>query len=254
LLELDLVGAALQCDVRPFPFDFPHHGETLEDRQRFAGLVERTLTEKGLATDRGFEPEFASTVGLFARAPVSIAVLGSAGERSYLARASTDGHHAVLAAQHDQIIRFDTLAPEGLVRAVVGLLPPLKPGPGRSITITADDPAKAQRGWSGADQDLSGQSWLEPARPAQGSAAAQLAAARVILERPRLGSGAFYVIARGRNGRESEPELVQWLDTDAGRYAVLSDTGPDGRLDITYTPADQARIDQALTRLLDRIR
>ena len=41
---------------------------------------------------------------------------------------------------------------------------------------------------------------------------------------------------------------MSWLDTDAGRYVVLPTVGPDGRLHVTYAPADQAKLDQSLSR------
>lgn len=43
---------------------------------------------------------------------------------------------------------------------------------------------------------------------------------------------------------------MNWLDTQAGRYAVLNSTDPDGRLQATYTPADLARLDRHLTHVV----
>ncbi|HEX9337249.1 MAG TPA: ESX secretion-associated protein EspG, partial [Pseudonocardiaceae bacterium] len=49
-LELDVIGDALQFDVRPFPFEFPVHGDLIEDRIRLIQAAERTLAAKGLIT------------------------------------------------------------------------------------------------------------------------------------------------------------------------------------------------------------
>lgn len=255
LLELDLVGGALRTDVRQFPFEVPAFGESIEERDRFATLVTRNLTEKGLFDGgQNFDPEFSRLLLLFGRGELSIAMLGTAAERSYVARASTDGQYAVLAVQEGQQVRFEPISPTGLVRSVVSLLPSMKPGPGSSLSITMDDPEPPKRSYRRDDEDdYEQQSWMQPARATHDSKGAQSAAIEAILRRPQLGTGFFEVTARDRNGREGTPLRVEWLDTDAGRYMIVPSIGGDGRTHVAYTPADQARIDQALTRHLQTL-
>jgi hypothetical protein len=249
LLELDVVGEAFGVNVRQFPIEVPVHGENLDERRRFGELATRNLIDKSLYDGRDFDPEFTRSVNLYARGELSIAMVGQAGEREYEARASTDGQYAVLAVAENQQVRFEPVSPTGLVRAMVSLLPPMKPGPGASVSTVIAEPEQPRR--FRRDDDTPGeQSWLEPARSTRDSAGAQSAAIDAILRRPRLGAGSFLVTARGRNGHEGTPVAVNWLDTDAGRYMLTTSQGGDGRTHVAYIPADQAHIDEALTRHL----
>ena len=247
-LELDVIGDALQLDVRPFPFEFPYHGDLIEDRIRLTQAAERTLAAKGLIAENRLVPELEETLGLFARGPLSIAMLGTIDGVGCCARAVTDHRMAVLATQHDQRIRFDPITPPSIVRSILNLLPPARPGPGSSVTITVDLPQPPHR--PSRDEDLSGRNYLQPARTQRDSAGVQRGMVDEIMRRPRLGSGYFAVTMRGRNARESEPLTMNWLDTDSGRYVAIPTTGSDGRTHITYAPADLARLEQSLSHLV----
>lgn len=250
-LELDAIGDALDLDLRQFPFQFPVHGEFIEERIRLLEAAHDSLTGKGLIDGPRFVPDVEDLLGLFARGTVAIAVVGSVDGEGLCARAVTDNRFGVLAVQRGQAITFDPVTPASLVRATVGLLPAARPGPGSSVMITDDQPIPAGR-HRARDEDMSDRRYLQSGRSGTGgSGANQRAIVDEIMRRPRLGSGYLTVTTRNRNGRESEPMTMNWLDTDAGRYAVLPSVGPDGRTHITYTPADQARLDQSLRRLVD---
>ncbi len=246
-LELDVIGDALQLDVRPFPFDFPVHGDMIEDRVRLIQVAQRTLTAKGLIEGSRFADIVEDTLGVFARGRLAIAVLGTVAGRPTCARAVTDDRTAVLATQHGQTIRFDPITPPSMVRAVLALLPPAHPGPGQSVTMTTEPPAGTWR--PTPDDDQTG-GYLQSSRAHGDSAGVQRAMIDEIMRRPRIGSGYFAVTVRGRNGRESTPLTMNWLDTDSGRYVVIPNTAADGRTHITYTPADQARLEQSLSHLV----
>jgi hypothetical protein len=249
-VELDTIGDALQLDVRPFPFQFPVHGELVDERIALIKEAHATLTAKGLIEGRRFSPDLEDLVGLFARGTVAIALIGTVYGEGVCARAVTNGRFGVLAQLRGEAIRFDPVTPPSLVRSILGLLPPARPGPGRSATVTAADSAPAGR-HRAVEEDFCGRRYLQAVRPRLDSAGTQRVIADEIMRRQRVGSGYFTVTARGRNGRESEPETLSWLDTDVGRYAVIPSTGPDGRLHVTYTPADLARLDQTLSRLVE---
>ncbi len=249
-LELDVIGEALQLDVRPFPFEFPVHGDLIEDRVRLIRAAERTLTAKGLINGPRLADAVEETLGVFARGRLAIAVLGTVDGESRFARAVTDDRLAVLASQHGQFIRFDPITPAAMVRAAVGLLPPARPGPGRSVTMTTE-PATPRRPPRRSDEDdLGGQSYLQSSRLPGDQSGVQRGMIDEIMRRPRTGSGYFVVTVRGRNAREGKPVTMNWLDTDSGRYVVIPTTTADGRTHITYTPADQVRVEQTLTNLV----
>jgi hypothetical protein len=122
---------------------------------------------------------------------------------------------------------------EGMARALVSQLPSAPPGPGASVTVTAER----------------GQTSLPPGQPT-----GPALTAKRILERPQRGTGDFLVAVASRPGRPAPTATLSWVDNDAGRYAIISDTGRDGRSHITYTPADQPKLDHLLTRLINNFR
>jgi EspG family len=244
-LELDVIGDALQLDVRPFPFEFPIHGDLIEDRVRLIGVVEQTLIAKGLIEGSRFADQVQDLLGVFARGRLAIATLGTVDGQTCCARAVTDDRIGVLATQRGQAIRFDPVTPPSLVRAILSLLPPAQPGPGRSVTITTEPPVARFRR-PPQDEEVA---VLVTGQP-HDSAGVQRAMAEEIMRRPRLGSGYFVVTVRGRNGRETKPLTMNWLDTDSGRYVVIPTTSADGRTHVTYTPADQPRLEQGLSHLV----
>jgi hypothetical protein len=250
-LELDVIGEALQLDVRPFPFEFPVHGDLIEDRVRLIRAAERTLTAKGLVNGQRFADGVEDTLGVFARGRLAIAMLGMVAGEPRCARAVTDDRTAVLATQQGQTIRFELITPPSMVRAVLGLLPPAHPGPGQSVTMTTEPAAGSRR--STPEDDLTGQHYLQASRVPGDSAGVQRAMIDEIMRRPRIGSGYFTVTVRGRNARESTPLTMNWLDTDSGRYVVIPTTAADGRTHITYTPADQVRLEQSLSHLVHKL-
>ncbi|NUT50614.1 MAG: ESX secretion-associated protein EspG [Saccharothrix sp.] len=118
-----------------------------------------------------------------------------------VAVAAFDDERGVLAVADGAAIRFRPTPSSLIVPALTGLLPHVPPGPGASVTVAPGDTTAARR----------------------------------ILGRPRYGSGCFLITAPARR-----PEPVSWLDTDVGRYAAVVDTGRDGPVRATYTPADRA--------------
>jgi hypothetical protein len=246
-LELDVIGDALGLDLRLFPFQFPIHGELVDERVALIEAAHTSLTAKGLIKGPRFDVDLEDLLDVYARGKVSVAMLGTVDGESICARAVSDGRSAVLALQRGQLIRFDPITPPSLVRSLLRLLPPHRPGPGRSVTITVEQQAPPRRP---REEDFGAQRYLQPVRAPRDSAGTQRAMVDEIMRKPRLGSGYFTVTARGRNGRDGEPLTMNWLDTEAGRYAVIPSTGPDGRTHVTYTPADQARLDQSLNHLV----
>jgi hypothetical protein len=244
--ELDVLGDALRVNVRQFPFAVPHLGQSVEERVRLVETVHRDLLARGLVQGGEFAPDLAQALNVFARGHVAIAMVGHAGEVQRYALAAADDRTGVVAVQHGESIRFDLMRPESIVRGLLGLLPSLRPGPGASVTIT-DTTAPASRRRA-AEEDFSESTFTTSVKAVHTTSAAQREAAEEILRRPRLGGGYFLVTAR-RNG-ESELGTVNWLDTDAGRYAAIPSTG-DGQVTVTYMPADLARLDHLLTRIVN---
>lgn len=241
--ELDAVGEALQLDLRRFPFAFPYFGGGVDRAGVFAS-VNASLSARGLVRGDRFAPELEDTLRLFGTGHLSIGMLGMAGDRQLTALAVLGDRRGVVAVQNGGGVSFDVFGEDAVVRALVGLLPPLPPAPGGSVTIA--DQAKPVRR---RDDDFGGSFMQSTGGPAD-QAGRDFEAAQRILQRPRLGGGSFLVGVTGRHGEPGPGESVGWVDNDAGRYAVITDTGADGRLHVTYAPADQAKLDYQLHRVL----
>lgn len=248
---LDVLGEALRINVRRFPFAIPHHGATREDRIRLVEAVHGDLLLRGLVRDGEFVPELVEALHVFARGHVMVALVGTAGEAQPAALAVANDRTGVVAEQQGETVVFRLCQPDAIVPRLVRLLPPMRSGPGVSVTVTDTSVAVGRRR---AEEDFSEMTFRTQVKATGPSPAGQRAAAEEILRRPRLGAGYFLVSARGRNGRETELGTINYLDTDAGRYAVIPTTAPDGRLAATYTPADQAALDRHLNRIIDSYR
>jgi len=248
--ELDVLGVALRLDVRQFPFSIPHFAADAEARLRLGRTAQDDLTARGLIRDNSIVPELVQALTVYARGRVVIALRGVAAHDQHLALGVIGDGVGVLAVQQGKALRFSFAQPESVVRRLVDLLPPLCAGPGASVTVTAD-PAPARRGRT--EEDFSESTFTSTVRAGGDSQAAQRAVAADLLRRPRLGGGDFLVSVRGRNGRLGTPVTMSWLDTRAGRYAVLTSTGSDGCLHATYTPADLAGLDRHLTHVVQSV-
>ncbi|MFC3893205.1 ESX secretion-associated protein EspG [Lentzea rhizosphaerae] len=245
---LDVLGEALRINLRRFPFAIPHHGTTREDRVRLIEAVHRDLIERGLVRDGEFAPELVQALHVFARGHLVIALVGTAGDTQPVALAVTDDRTGVVAEQQDNAIVFRLCQPDAAVPRLVRLLPPMRPGPGVSVTVADTSiPAGRRR----LEEDFSEQTFRSPVKAAAPSPVGQRAAAEEILRRPRLGAGYLQVSARGRNEQETDLGTINYLDTDVGRYAVIPATGQDGRLTATYTPADQAALERHVARIVN---
>lgn len=246
LTELDVIGEALRLNVRQFPFTVTVGGPTLEERAALIQRAERTLIEHGLVRDGELVPAVAELVGLFAVGRWSVAMLGTSGDgtasqRDFCARAASDGRRGVLAVQRGERVRFVPVSAPSLIHAAVGLLPPLRPGPGGSVTVAVADLSPGSSG-EGSSPD----SYMQRVGRGTAPAGSQLAILEAVLRRPRSGAGYFVATVRGRNGREGQPVTLTWLDTDAGRYAMVN----DGSGYVTSAPADRSRLEQHLVRLM----
>ncbi|KJK47080.1 hypothetical protein UK23_21475 [Lentzea aerocolonigenes] len=248
LAALDVLGEALRIDVRWFPFAIPYHGATSEDRVRLVEAVHRDLVARGLVRHGEFVPELVEALHLFAHGRQVIALVGSAGDSRLLALATADDRMGLVAAQRDETITFRLCRPDAIVPGVVRLLPVVRPGPGMPVTVSG---TAASAGRPRGEKDFSEMTFRAPLKAAASSPAGQWAAAEGILRRPRLGAGYFLVSARGRNGQENELGMIGYLDTDAGRYAVIPMSAPDERLVATYAPADLAGLGRHLNRIVE---
>jgi hypothetical protein len=235
---LDAVGDALRLDVRRFPFTIGHRGTTLEERVALVEAVHRDLLARDLVRDAEFAPDLVELLRLFAHAPLGISLVGTDRDTSLLALAVSDRRDGVLAVQQGEVVEFQRHSSDTVVPALVELLPELPPGPGSAVAVHAPAPKPS-------DEDFSHFRFTAGVRPAPTAATA----VAEILRRPRTGAGYFTVVAR-KGHRETELGTASYLDTDAGRWAVLSGSAPNGTPNATFVPMDRWSIGRHLSSFL----
>ncbi|QQQ75529.1 ESX secretion-associated protein EspG [Saccharothrix sp. 6-C] len=238
IAELDAVGDALELDVRRFPFAVGHGGATVEERVALIESVHRDLSARDLVRGSEFAPDLVERLRLFAEAPVGIALVGTVRDAPLVARAASDGRDGVLAVQRGEVVAFHRHSSDTVVRALVGLLPQLRPGPGSPVVVAAPPPGAP-------DEDFSQFRFTSGVRPAAtaGSAAAEM------MRRPRLGAGHFSAAVR-KGELEVELGAFSYLDTEVGRYAILPGIDSDGRPNATCTPADHRYLERRLRQII----
>jgi hypothetical protein len=241
---VDILSTGLQVNCRVYPFQIPSFGEFAEDRMRLADAIKADLINRGLASNQDLVPEVADAIRLLADYQVAVAVMGEVdGGKKIYARGAATGRRGMVVIQEENILKFEMVRPEGLARAIVGLLPNAKAGPGQSVTITQPKAHPKPK-----EDDLGFRTVVPP----RTNSAAQLRGAEEIMRRKRVGSGHFAVTGRDRNGKIAQAPGLGWIDTDAGRYLVQAHASEDVDGG-TYFPADNARIAHQLNELLKSV-
>lgn len=236
LAAVDILSESLRLGPSPFPFEVPHNAQSLAQRAGIRDAVLTDLERRGLAASGRVKPWVADMVAATYSSEIAltaIALLEDDRRLSARVASSSDGP-AVRAVLDGQLIHFDRVRPSALVQAVIELVPDERPALDQSITITSGTEKSARP---------EGAQFARMVRAPRSGRAAQLAAARAILERPRIRIGQFGIMVR--EARDPLPELG-WFDTDAGRYFAQASTGEDGRSWVTYAPADNAKLGYVL--------
>ncbi|MGQ0837375.1 ESX secretion-associated protein EspG [Actinokineospora sp.] len=221
--ELDAVGAALDLPVWRFPFTAPRFGGV--GRVELLAAVHTSLSRRGLVREDQFAPELVRALRIYATGRVSVAINGLVDRTQLTALAVLDRSVGVLAELREERIAFRTVPAERVVRALVGTVAPLRPGLGRSVTVTGHPPAGTVDPSAGV---------LRAVRARDTHASHDHQAARRILIRPRHGGGSFLISTPARLGQPDPSKAVSWVDTDEGRYTVVTTTGSDGGEHVTY--------------------
>jgi hypothetical protein len=218
LTAVDLLCEQLGLGAAPVIFRGPRVGVSVADRTRARETMLADLTEQDLRYGNEIDRKLSKRLTLLCRAPLAIEATGILRSgRPLRAQVSSNGRSAALAVQEDQSLRLFAVRPTAVVPAVVELIGPARPGPGRSVTYP--NPGDER----GGEQ------------------------ARRILTQARIQAGVFTVVHR-RQREDIQPALL-WFDTNAGRYIGYIKPGTHGQNWTTYSPADNTRITQHLTDL-----
>lgn len=245
LRAADILAQTLDVNIRQFPFEIPSFGEYQRDRVRIAREVFLDLGRQGLIRDGDIDPELSRALRTLSDYVITVAAMGTVEkDRQVYARAAASGETGVLAVKSGETLRLELIRPTALAVTLVGLLPTMDAAPGQSVTITQAGPGDAGSG-----------SLLAPVHSGRSASEQQLRIAETYLSRPRTGTGFFTVSGRDRRlGKELQGGQVTWIDTDAGRYLMVSrPPGEDGQVRSTFSPADAPRMAHQLGELIESV-
>lgn len=242
-VEFDLLWEHLGFVERPYPLDVASFGYTMEERAELRAQVRQSLMDRGLHDGAEVAPVLEERLAVLGRHTFSVDGRLSVGEHLKVL-AATDGRRSVLAAQNDDEVRIASVRDPRLVPAVIALLPDEKPGPGGAARLpkTVFDTAIDEYG-------TGGYAGLERALTSGGVSGRDLRSVITLVESARHGGGQLAANSVDQLGRRTRTPVVNWFDTEAGRYLVHSEVGRDRVEWLTVAPADTARIERRLTDL-----
>jgi hypothetical protein len=242
----DVLAQTLDVNLRQFPFEIPSFGEYERDRQRIARQVFVDLDRQGLIRHGDIDPQLTLALRTLSEYVITVAVTGTVEKNKKIyARAAAAGDTGVLAVKQGESLRIELIRPTALAITLVGLLPKLAGAPGQSVTITQATPQPRQ------DSD----EVMSPVYAGGSANEQQMRIAASYLSRPRTGTGFFNISGRDRRtGMERQGGSLIWVDTDAGRYLMVSrPPGEDGQVRSTLSPADPTRLAHQLGELIESV-
>jgi hypothetical protein len=223
-LALDFLWEALGAGEPPYPIEIHSHGATQDERAALRRRVREDLVAGGLLDPAGrLDPELGGWFGTLVRPDVSIdaVFLPELDAPPVLALAASGRPGAVLAVQQPDGLRLRPIPRDGLVSAIVGLLPAARRGSEQSISVPVGELAAVPAG-----------------------------AARASTQETRTALATLTAMPNRRSdlrGRRRSPVLA-WFDNESGRY--LSQTR-DGW--VTIAPADAAALRHRIGELLAEV-
>jgi EspG family len=232
---LDFLWEALDAGELPYPLEVRSHGATVDERAVLRRRVREDLIAGGLIDHAGrLDPDLDDWLGTLAQPDLSVdcVFLPEPDAEPVLALAAAGRAGAVLAVQRPDGLRLHPIPREGLVTAIVGLLPGAPRGTEQSISMPAAE--------------------LAATVPAGVAERASTQEARKALARltalPNRRGGQIGVNSRSdMRGRRRSPVLA-WFDNETGRY--LSQTRADW---VTIAPADSAALRHRIGELVNEV-
>ncbi len=242
-LAFDFLWESAQVGELPYPLQVRSHGATEDERVALRHRADAELKARGIRDPRGrLEPAVEDAVHLLTRAPLTIDALHIPQFQAPTVGvlAASDGRNGVIAVQDHDGIWLRDVPGDGIVSAVVALLPPGPRGSEASVTLPLDD---AIRTPPIRVPVVAGAPAEEEKRPRRTSLSERVnadprEAYGRISGQPRLRGGQLAANSRSQVGARQRSRVLAWFDTASGRYLSLSRAGSDGREWVTVAPAD----------------
>ncbi|HEV2777894.1 MAG TPA: ESX secretion-associated protein EspG [Actinophytocola sp.] len=242
--EFDIVWELLGLGEHPYPISVPSFGATMDERAALRDRVLRELAERGLHDGRELHPRLEDLLVMLVRNRFTIDGQLAVG-RHLRVLAAGRGDYGLLAVLTDDDLRLEPVRGGAVVSAVVALLPDEKPGPGGPVTLPSALFGEAAEAYEG-----SGYLGFERVMQRGGITGRGLRTLSTLVESGRHGGGQLAANSVDRVGRRTRSAVLNWFDTEAGRYVVYAERRRDREEWLTFTPGDAQRIAQRLTDLV----
>lgn len=222
-VALDFLWEALDAGEPPYPLEVKSHGATMDDRRVMRQRVRADMAADNLIDQSGrIEPQLEDWLLALANADLSVdsVFLPERGAEPVLALAAAGRGSAVLAVQRRNGLLLRPIPRDGLVSAIVGMLPPARRGSETSISMPAHEMASV--GGRGAQRASDHETRKALAR---------------LTGMPNQRGGQIAVNSRTEMRGRRRSAVLSWFDNDSGRYLTQS------RSDwVTIAPADAATL------------
>jgi hypothetical protein len=232
-VALDFIWEALDAGEPPYPLDVVSHGATVDGRAMLRRRIREELVAGQLLNRSGrLEPQLEDWLLALANPDLSIdsVFLPDTGAPSVGALAASGRGSAVLAVQQRDGLRLRPIPRDGLVSAIVGMLPPARRGSEISISVPQHELAAAT-----ARNAPAGRASDQETRKALAKLSAM----------PNQRGGQIAVNSRtDMRGRRRSP-VLSWFDNESGRY--LTQTRNDW---VTIAPADAATLRHRISEMV----
>lgn len=255
----DFLWESAQVGELPYPLLVRSHGATEDERFSLRHRVDAELKARGIREPRGrLAPPIEDALHLLAFAPLTIDALHiprfEAPTIGVLAAA--DDTKGVLAVQDADGIWLRDVPPDGLVSAVVGVLPAGPRGSEASVTLPLDDalrtaPIRVPVSLPSSPVEERGKARRTPL--SERVTADPREAYGRISGQPRQCGGQLAANSRSQVGAKQRSRVLAWFDTATGRYLSLSRAGTDGREWVTVAPADPATLRTRLGEMVNSV-
>ena len=238
-MEFDVVWEHLTRTGPPPVLRLNSPGRTHGERGRVRAAAWQALRDRGLADATGPEPGLVRLLHALARPTRQLELRACWGDRVRAVAAGRTGTGALA------VRRGDTVVVAGcawLPAALLGALPPGRPGPGRACTVPTAVLADA----GGGDALVAGlvAGGISPTE-------ARLLG-RILGSVERRAQVVALVESAPGRGLHRQGGVIGLLDGAPGRYLLTHRTAPDGTEWTTVAPCDPRRLQQRLAALLRR--
>jgi hypothetical protein len=267
-LAFDFLWESAQVGELPYPLRVRSHGATENERVSLRHRTDVELKARGIREPRGRPaPPIEDALHLLAFAPLTVDALHipQFDTPTVGVLAAADETKGVLAVQDADGIWLRDVPPDGLVSAVIGVLPAGPRGSEASVTLPMDEalrtaPIRVPVSLPSApgEEEDTGRRRGKAAPPRRTPLSERVTtdpreAYGRIAGQPRLRGGQLAANSRSQVGAKQRSRVLAWFDTATGRYLSLSRAGTDGREWVTVAPADAATLRTRLGEMVSSV-